>query len=51
LPNLTSKIFFISGLDIDSENQKLICPGFAKATPGAAVVLNLQQQGRTLRVC
>jgi hypothetical protein len=43
-----SEIFFISGLDTISENQKVICPGFrlrslsyggqvAKATPGAAV--------------
>jgi hypothetical protein len=29
-----SEIFFILGLDTTSENQKVICPGVAKATPG-----------------
>jgi hypothetical protein len=43
LPDVTSGIFFILGLDTISDNRKLICPGFAKATPGAAVVSNLSQ--------
>jgi hypothetical protein len=34
LPFGKSEIFFISGLDTTSENPKVSCPGFAKATPG-----------------
>jgi hypothetical protein len=51
LPDVTSGIFLREGLDIDSVNQNLTCPGSAKATPGGGrrvdlshlVVSNLQQ--------
>jgi len=34
-----SEIFFILGLDTGFWKTEVICPGFAKATPGAAVGL------------
>jgi len=36
---LEKRNIFILGLDIDFCKTEVICPGFAKATPGAAVGL------------
>jgi hypothetical protein len=40
--NCEAKYFYIRGLT-NFRKSEVICPGFAKATPGAAVVLNLSQ--------